>query len=284
MSEQAIETESEIIIDEGVEEVVEEVEETEEAAAPEETEATEAEDDGPVEIVAEGDEEPSSKPVRKSGYARRIDKLRGRIDEAKAEASEESKRREMLEAENQLLRAKLEQSHPSGPPRQEDFDTDAEYYSAKSAFDIEQARQAAREEAAEMFARTQSQTTQATADREKDMALQSHYERVESLNVPDYEKLEDSVIEVMGNNLVTEIIANTEKSHLVIPYLAANPAKAEQFAQLSKTQPVKCLLEIGALANSLKVQRKHQPAADPETTIDKGIASTEGYLKGARFE
>lgn len=285
MSEQAIETESEVVFDDGVDEV-EETEVVEvEAEAEIEAEAEETEEDGEVEIVAEGEEEPSSKPVRKSGYAKRIDKLRGRVEAAQTETAAEARKREMLEEENKLLRMKLDQGKPKGPPVQDDFDTDADYYAAKSEYDTEQARQAGREEAVELFNRTQSQTTQVAAEKAKEEAMLAHYERVETLNVPDYEKLEDSVIEVMGNNLVTEIIANTDRSHLVIPYLAANPGKAERFAQMSKTQPVKCLLEIGALANSLKVQRKHSPAADPETTIDKGMAANKtGYLKGVRFE
>ena len=295
MSEKAIESESEIVFDDGVEEVepaelveaeVEEVEAVE--AEAEETEAKPEDVDGAgdeIEIIAEGDDEPPSKPARKSRFVRRLAKLKGEVDAAQSETEAEARKRELLEEENKLLRLKMAQKEPSGPPKLEQFDSELEYYQAKSTYDTEQARIAGREEAAQELARAQSQNHQAAVDKERDGLIQSHYDRVDTLNIPDYDQLEDKVIDVMGQNLVTEIIANTDKSHLLIPYLAANLGKAERFTEMSKTQPVKLLMDIGALARDLKVKRKHSPAADPETTIDKGLATnTDGYLKGVRFE
>lgn len=285
MSAQAIETDDDIIIDEGTEEI-EDLNVSQETEEPE-TEEEETEPEGEVEIVLEGEEEPSSKPA-KSRYAKRIDKLNGKIHEAKSETEAERQRREFLEEQNKLLRKQLEKQDTSDKaPNPDDFETTEDFESAKADYDEKRFKELARQEAERLFEESQSNTTQAQINAAKDAAMTEHYERAEAANIPNYEALEDAAIEVMGKELVSEIMVNTDRSHIVLAHLGMekNREKAERFAQLVKTSPVKCLLEIGALAKDLKVQRRHSPAADPETTIDKGIAATESpFLNGVRFE
>ena len=280
MSETAIETD--IIIEE---EETEELEEGVEATA--ETPEGEAEETGEVEIIVEGEDEPTSQPGRKSGFAKRVDKLRGKVQAANDETALERQKREAAEERAKLLELKVEQlsGQSSDPPKRDDFEDAAEYDAAVLAYTNQRAEAIADQKISEALQRTQTQTTQAANDREKEGKLYAHYERVDELSIPGYEELEDSVIDVMGKELVTEIIANTKNSHLLIPHLAANLGKAEAFARLSKTNPVQCVMDIGALAGSLRIKRKPSPAADPEEDIDKGVVSdSNSVIAGARFE
>lgn len=285
MSEQAIETDENEdfqIVAEPEDEVVEEtdeqetdapeVEEGEEVESEPETEiAAESETDEEVEVVFEGEDEPTSKPVR---GVRRLVK---RLGEAKAETDQERKQREALEEENKLLRMKIlqQQNVTEAEPNADDFDTDAEYQAALKDHFKREARKAAQEETARLISETRQQTTQAQKSAARSSQLDEHYKRVDSSGIKGYDELEGTAIEIMGQDLVEEIAANNDKGHLIIAHLGVNVGKAEKYARMARENPVRTLLEIGALANELKVQRKRSRPASPETRIDKGLATSE---------
>lgn len=288
---QAKETDEDFVIHE--DETEESVEETE-APETEEVDETEQEtgeeeeseqEDGEVEIVLEGEEEPTSTPAKPSRFARRIGKLKGEVKEVNSELEEARQENEYLRERAKLLQQQIEERASEKAPDPKDFETDKEYEAAKGDYDQKQFKKAVAEEARRVVEESQSQTNQAQVDREREGAMLAHYERAESSKIPDYEALEDAAISAMGQTLVSEIIVNTDQSHVVLAHLGKHPEKAERYAQIAKQSPVKCLLEIGALARSLKVQRKTPPPADPETTIERGIPATnDPFLKGVRFE
>lgn len=291
MSEQAIETddETQIVVDEGESPdgfTIEDDDPVDEQAESEQDEddTEEADDEGEIEIFVEGEDEPASKPARKNGFARRIDKLRGKITEASEQKTEAERRAAALEEENRLLRMQMEQRLSNKEPQEDDFDSDAEYRKAKAEFDDRRLKALAQQEAQAILERTHQQTTHAAREKEKERLMLDHYSRAEEANIPDYEQLEDAVIDVLGKDIVSEIMANTDKSHLVIAHLGVNLDKAEQFARQAKVNPFKTVMDIGTLAASLKTRRKHSRAADPETTIDRGMPKADSIISGARFE
>ncbi len=280
MSEQAIETDEnegfEIIEGPEDEAVVNDTDESETKTT--ETKAEESED-GEVEIVLEGEEEPTSKPA-----PRGVRRLVNRLDAAKAETDVERHKREALEEENKLLRLKLQQDVETKEPNIDDFETDSEYQTAIKDFYKREATKAGAAEAQRIVAESQQQTTRARNTQTRSGELDEHYARADTSGIKGYDELEGAVIDVLGQELVEELAANNEKAHLVIAHLGVNLGKAERFAREAKTRPVKALLDIGALANSLTVKRKHSPAASPETTINKGTASTDqGSMAGVKI-
>lgn len=256
MSEQAIETKDEVIAND---EVIESTE-TMETAADEE-----------VEIIVEGEEKPTSKSRRPNGYQKRINKLNGKIDAANTQADEVTRRAEMLEEENKLLRLQAQSKSPASRPDEDDFDTRAEYLTALDEYDGVRIAKVAQEQVAQIVQNSQTQTTQVNQEATLKEGLTEHYNRADTLKMANYEELEDKAIDILGNDLAKVIMTSTEKSHLVMAHLGANTGKAAELAELVKVNPVKALVKAVEIGNSLSVKPKSSPP-DPETKVDSGVA------------
>ena len=87
----------------------------------------------------------------------------------------------------------------------------------------------------------------------------------------DYEELEDKAIDILGNDLAKVIMTNTDKSHLIMAHLGANPGKAAELVELVNVNPVKALVRAVEIGNSLSVKTKSSPP-DPETKVGSGVA------------
>ena len=277
MSEAAIETledENDIIL-EGVEDV-------EEVA---EVEATEPEE---VEIGIEGEEQPTSKPVRISGFQKRINRLNAKVDAASSEVEAERKRREAAEEEARLWRLKAQQENPK--PKPEDFDTDAEFESARERYENDRiaqlAAQKAEEQVQQYLEKSQSQNTQASRQQEFDRMSKAHDARAAALKVPDYDDVEDAAVDALGDDLSRTIVSKIPNSEMLMYYLGKNRAKAEEFRSMATTDPLGCVLELGGLAKQLSVRPKRKTAPDPETKVEGGgePAVSGQFIQGARFE
>ena len=259
MSEQAIETEDEVITTEvETSEVSEEVS-TDEAAAEE------------VEIVVEGEEQPASKSQRPNGIQKRFKKLTGKIDAANTATDEATRRNEMLEEEIKLLRLQAQQTQPATRPDEDDFETTAEYLTALDKYDEVRIAKVAQEQVAQIVQNSQTQTSQVNQDAALKEGLTEHYDRADTLKMANYEELEDKAIDVLGNDLAKVIMTNTEKSHLIMAHLGANPGKAADLVELVKVNPVKALVRAVEIGNSLSIKPKSN-APDPETKVESGAA------------
>jgi len=254
MSEQAIETEDEITTNEDVEST-----ETMETA------------DEEVEIIVEGEDEPASKAQRPHGLQKRFNKLTGKINAANTQADEATRRAEMVEEENKLLRIQLNSEKPATRPDEDDFETRAEYLTALDGYDGERIAKAAQEQVAQLVQQNQTQATQVNQSAQLEESLTEHYTRANTLKMSNYEDLEDKAIDILGNDLSKVIMSNTEKSHLIMAHLGANPGKAEELVNLVKVNPVKALVRAVEIGNSLSVKAKSSPP-DPETKIEPGAA------------
>jgi len=224
MSEQAIETEDEIITGEAAE--------GEEVIVPDEE----------VEIIVEGEDEPASKTQRPHGLQKRFNKLTGKINAANTQADKETRRADMLEEENKLLRLRQAQADsPASRPDEDDFDTRAEYLTALDGYDNERIAKVAQEQMAQIVQQNQTQTTQVNQNAQLEESLTEHYNRADTLKMSNYEELEDKAIDILGNDLSKVIMSSTEKSHLIMAHLGANPGKAEELVNLVKVNPVRRL-------------------------------------------
>lgn len=265
MSEQAIETENEVID----ETIVDEIPEGEQAGADTANEE--------VEIIVEGEEQPTSK-AKPTGFKRRIDKLNGKIEQAHTETDEATRRANALEEENRLLRLNMQQGDPDAEPNEDDFDTDKEYLTAKKSYDDKRIEKIAAEKVSELVKAGQSQTTQFNTERDLEASIADHCERAEALKMPNYYELEDKAIDVLGNDFSKMIMAKTRKSQLIMGHLGANIGKAEELSRLLKTDPVGALIQAVEIGEKLSTRPKHSTSLDPEIKIEPGEASnTEQY-------
>ena len=278
MSKQAIQTPNEEIETDDVEivDADETIQIGEEGQESQETDEAEE-----IEIVVEGEEQPTSEhpPVPK-GFLKRIGKLTEKLEVSKSEA-------EVLREENKALRAAIKppEPEPSGPPKPGDFDTDEEYLEAQAKFNAEQTAKIVQETIGNVAKQAQQTTTQTQVAEKQTAAMTAHYERAEKLKVSDYEATEDTAIEHLGNDL-TKAIMGHGRSEWILYHLGKNPVKASQFANLAETNPVQAMMDIGELAARLQPKPKRSSAPDPETKLpgSKGVGGGDDGPPGATFE
>ena len=116
-----------------------------------------------------------------------------------------------------------------------------------------------------------------------------HYKRADALKVKDYDETEDKAIEILGQDVVNQLIANTDKSPELLYYLGKNPGKAQEMAEMVKTNPVKGVFELGRLGAKLSARPKSRtkPAPAPEGEQRGGGAGRKQVRRGpagAKFE
>ena len=292
MSEKAIETNDSFTIEEDeteeiTEDVVEavETEAAESDAPPVEASAEDEEEAAELDIVVEGEEEPSSKPARKSRFAKRVDKLNGKVEAADGRADALQLENESLKEQNKLLRMKETVERAPTRPKASDYDTDESFEAALDEYADARSREVAAGLLRETLAESDTQTTQQKVEAQQRSDIEAHYERADTLKVKNYTDVEDNAIGILGDDATKAIMANTDLSHVLLYHLGLekNAGKAEEFAALLKRNPVKGLLEIGGYANKLVVKPKHSNAPDPESRIDPGSAAGGTQVAGVTY-
>jgi hypothetical protein len=270
--EQALNTDDEIVINDETE-----LEDTTD-------EVTEGEESEEVEIVVAGEEQPASKPVRKSGFQKRFDRLQGKIETANTQADEATRKNEMLTEENKLLRLQASQGKPAGRPKEDDFETNAEYLAARDEYEDERTSAIAEKKAAEIIRQNQTHTNTVNQDDKLRSRISKHYERADALRIKNYDELEDKTITILGNDFSKILMANTEKSHLIMAHLGINSGKAEELSELVKTDPVAALVQAVEIGNTLSIKPKGSATPDPDKLLGGGSTSdNKRGPKGATF-
>lgn len=235
-----------------------------------------AKPDEEVEVVFEGEDQPSPKSVPLSRHLQRVKKLTGRVDAATEETTAAERKAEMLREEVKLLQLKLDQGKPKTRPKAEDFDTDESYDTALDEYYEARFDDRVSERIATQAQTQQTNAAQSRTEQKLESSLQEHYQRVGKLKVPDYEETEDKAIEIFGNDIAKHIMANSPKSQELMYHFGkpANEAKAQYFKNLIASNPVAGLMELGGYANKLKAKPKRSTTPDPETQLAGGGQST----------
>lgn len=233
-----------------------------------------------LEIVLEGEEQPPSKQVP-HGLLKRFNKLNGKIDAATTEADDAKRRAQMLEEENKLLRLQAQQAKPVTRPDEDDFDTRKEYLAALDEYEDKRIEEKARTIAAQTLQETSAQTHTVNQDEKLKGKISEHYERASALKMKNFEELEDKAIDILGPDFSKIIMANTAKSHLIMGYLGANAGKAQELAEMLKSDPVGALVKAVEIGTTLSTRSKGTAPPDPETKLKSG-SSELGQGKGSR--
>jgi len=264
-------------------EVIEaEVEEVEapEVETPEGEQAEQQADaqDEEFDIVLEGEEEPAPQPGK---MPKRVKKLLDQRNALQTENENQAATVQQNAQEIERLRQELAASRGDQPqqpvitmplpPTEESVDYDpeklkaaqAKYQSDLQSWIVGQ-QQATTTQAAQQEAQAQAVAKEKTA-------LEAHYERADSLKVPDYEDNEAASVEIMGKNLVKSIALALPNSAMVINYLGKNKALAQEIAGLDKTDPQAGVAKLWELNFKLKKKpRTRSNAPEPETSVEGG--------------
>ncbi len=233
-----------------------------------------------VEIVLEGEEQPSSQVPY--GLQKRFHKLTEKVQTADAGKTEAERRLEIANAEIELLKMGKSDKRPEV----DDFESDAEFKAAEEDWLNERIEVAAEKSAAALIRQNHESSVAQNHDERLKGQITKHYERAEALKMPNYEELEDKAIEALGNDFAKQIMANSTQSEFILGHLGANPAKAEALKQLAITNPLKAYTDALELGGKLSRKSNIKPAPDPETEVNGGMvsASTSKWAKGATFQ
>lgn len=225
------------------------------------------------EVFLEGDE--GSQPDKQIGIKKRINKLNAKRDEAVAETTEAERKLAISEEQNKLLRMAVEQNQAVAPtpPDPKDFDDgvkDPKYVQAFNEYNEPLIDAAVQRRTSHL-----AQVKDEGVDPNLVKMQTKHYERADELAIKDFEEVEDKAISILGKETVNGLVQNSTNSHLVLYYLGKNPDKAEAYAELIKTNPVKAILDLGALGTNLSVGPKHktEPTPDPDEELQGGSPS-----------
>lgn len=223
------------------------------------------------EIVLTGDA--GSQPDNEHrGIRKRINKLNSKVEAAQDGQSQATAALEVERERNKLLQLALEQREQAdvkGPPDPDDFDdgvADPKYIAAAHAH-IKEGVIAEIKQSQPKGPQPERKSTPDLEDKQV-----KHYQRADKLKVKDYDATEDKAIEILGQDIVKQVMAATDKSAEILYYLGKNPDKAESIKELIATNPVQGVFEIGALSRGLEVRPKAQskPAPDPDTELEGG--------------
>jgi hypothetical protein len=118
---------------------------------------------------------------------------------------------------------------------------------------------------------------------QQNSAITAHYDRVDKLKMPSYESAEDKLIEILGQEQVTQIIhALPKNSEMVINYLGSNPDKAFDLLDEWQKGPQGVLIKLGGLSADLKLRpRQKKQRAAPESKITAAAPATKSSLEKA---
>lgn len=233
-----------------------------------ETEQTqeEGEEAGEVEIVLEG--ETHTQEQKPKGFQRRVRRFNRRLQE---------KDDRIAELEGQLAnRVPQSVSEMPLPPTEESVGYDTEKYQQAMA----QYRQDFQNwQANQLNAAIQTRETglqQQQAKRSVDKALSSYYDDASKLGVDGFDEAEDSVIDVLGGDVLKEIIPRfKDKAPAAVFFLSKNEDKLFELKEALDSDPVEATMLIGALRDRLKVQRKTKSQApEPDTELKGGKVPT----------
>lgn len=206
-----------------------------------------------------------------------------RLKKGKEPADDQTKSDLELERErNRLLQMALEQAKGGSQkadekPNPDNFDGgeyDPEYIKQAEDYRLKQVQAEAKriyQEERDQDARRQAQESEA---RELEKAQVAHYQRALTLEVKDYDKHEDRVIEALGLDAFNVIIRDTGDSAEVTNFLGtpANESKLKEIQSYVKSGTpsgtAKALVELGRISASLAVNSKSKPAPNPVDNLE----------------
>lgn len=229
-------------------------------------------------VVLDGDAGAQQKTVPLPTFYKRMRKLNQKTETAVAGQTQAEAALVHEKNKNAVLEMALEQEKSrvtSQMPNPNDFDDGAN--DAKYVHALNEHNQAAIQAGIEKAIATQPAPAAPVVGQDPDIErLQSaHYTKAAKLGIEDFGEVEDVALDIMGQESVNWIIANTENSELLLYYLGKNPDQAHEIADLARRNSGKAVLKLGRLDGRVKTRPKANanPASDPDDELPGGTPS-----------
>jgi len=239
---------------------------------PEPDDEPNPDDDDGEDVVLHADDADTAKTEeaqKPKGPGRRARKLLQRIEQVQSELTGKDEENQLLRMQLETLSKKQQQDtqRPKPPTLADAGYDEAVHADAMIKWAAENALPSV---VTQQLTENEKKQQAAHQKQARENALESHYQRADNLKVSDYDAAEDKATAVLGRDLVADIAATAEDSHLVLYYLGKNPAKAEELKRIfDEKGPALGTYELGKIAAGLKVTsapKKSTP--DPDKPVD----------------
>lgn len=244
-----------------------------------------------IEVVRESQ---GSQPKKKTkSFTNRINRLNQKTAAEKERADTATSELEAERERNRLLQLALEQSKPANQtptqPNPDDFEGgafDPKFVEQQREFNAFQVEQMVNEKINQLKQVSEQQSAKNVTSANLEKKALKHYQRADELKASDFGETEDKAIEVLGGEIVNDIIANFPDSELIVYYLGKNPGEAKEIKRAIEENPVLGVSELGALRKDLKVRPKSKITPDPDEELVGAGVGPPGKRgpKGAKFE
>jgi len=209
---------------------------------------------------------PNSKFVVKRLVGQR-DKLRKENEGLDSENSDLATRLIALEQENKLLKSnRLSQNEASNAPTLESCEGDVERFQAETLRYSQAQTEKLVDKKLNML---QNNMAEQNNNQAFESSVNGHYDRATKLGIANYSELEASALNILGSDLVNDIVQNVDNSEKVLAMLGENSEEAYRVKTLLEQNPVKATVELGRLsvkADDFKIESR----PEPETPIEGG--------------
>lgn len=263
-------------VENNAEELQESPETEEQLEAGSEDEQQETEE---FEIVLGSADEPSAE-TEKAKKPRGIKRLLAQRREDKDRISELEAQ---LASQTQTAPVVNESSQLPIPPTEEEFNYDpaafqqaqVKYHQDVAKFHQNNATTAAQS----VYDRQQTSIQRAQENERLTNVIESHYKRAEKLNIPDFEASEGKVIEMFGQNAVTQIAQMVPNSEAVVYHLGKNPETALELREIWEMNAGAAAFRLGELSKDLKIKPKTKKRPAPESKISAAAPASKSSLE-----
>lgn len=261
--------------------VVEPVESENAAEASEVPDGEEQQEPVDVEVVLQGanGSQPDKQHEIDRIVTRRVRKLNAKNAKTEDRASDAEQQLANAQERIKIYELALSQrtiaADTPPPPDPEHFDDgvrDPKYAQALNQYNQPLIAEEVRKQTANL-----APVQQETVDPGLERKQRKHYERASELGAKDFDEIEDAAIGILGKETVNHVISEFEESELLVYFLGTkkNQGKAEEIAELIKTNPIKGVAELGRLSAKLVKQPKgiNETTPDPDDEIPGGNPS-----------
>lgn len=248
-------------------------------------------DDDQQQIVREGETQPQATTPR--GFLKRINKLNGRVSDAKEGEATQKDRADFLAQENKVKDIRIQQlesgqqttPEPLKRPDPDKFDAgiyDPEYEKAVDEYQDKRLDDRVNARLAEQSKKSTVTNDQVALAQKLRQKQEAHIERATKLKVKDYEETEDKAIAIMGNQNVNHLIlALPDRSEQLIYYLGKHPDLAQKYGDMLETETVRALMELGGILSEIKVKTVSKKSLkDPDEDLEGGNLPTGKKKRG----
>jgi len=241
-------------------------------------------------VLDGGDSQPHGK--KRKTWQDRVNRINQKVDAEKGRADTAEARAKRAEEETELLKSQIrEATQPQAPakPKPDDFDEgvyDPGFIEQQDLYDEYRIDKKVEEKLSKVIKRQTTNTSVEAKSANLDRKAREHYQRADKLKSSDFGDTEDKAIEIMGGDVVKDIIENLPNSERLVYYLGKNPDVAAVVAAQMKSNPAQAVFRLGEIGAKLKVRPKSKVAPDPDDELPGGGSPRKQPLgpPGATYE